>query len=904
MKRTVVSPAFLESNVPGQQSSSRSTQSNSRPVPRATRSQSENGYIHIEVTAKTISVSVCVSTMWLNHPPWQAFSAARRNWPSSSPRREQHEPCSRGISPASLDISIFSFKSGMDPRGKNPASTIKKRGSDTGPQKRSLHREQRRVVELARGPDAVRRARTRLLTTSRGKGSSVLDNMHARTRTETVDPLVKVTELPPGQCSELCNMAILQLLYLKCLVFPGSYLHLEHELQSIHGYTSNFDEILLRFYFRGIPAPRANKITQVYEITPRGQLIIQITNLNSDQLVERVEKFMRLLTCEVFRADEGKMRREWSIAGLQRRAGGGGGETGDLRANPPTSGIVQHDSHVPKHNVKYKNHHAFLYLSFRVKDLYCTRLKYLIVADSYGDLFFAHLLPTASELPVDNVGRRFLSRRLDFDSHTRIRWFGPHHFQPLITDSEIALEKVDIMEIHWPLCGKQLEKKKNRKVTQSESNPRTAGCESVWTLNLTKYCIVGDNPRVASVGCEDDISVVSPVSRQLYGPFAGTASGLSAVECRSHPFPPAVFSRISRSIASADRLPRVHVSIAIVPWTAILQLLLVSESLNISGLSTLGIPTCVLGQGRADWCTRPSDVMALSQASVSQFHPFVRQKLTLAKVLTNGRIELMANSDWLLVARSTGRLHGRDWSLEILPYSTRVRKNAKTATSNPDGECKRTGRRQRTLQASLFVVRRLTSPQTGILCARAHFDVDKQFLSPTTAYKRCLASSHSQCPTCPYRTGQAARETTCSPSLPTLPDAYRSVRPLKCMQVKAVHDKESIFEISLRKKSLLLPSYNLTGALKRHAPSKVGNSGGQAGFKSAQLIANSLRTFCSRSDSGQLLPGGRYFVGTVLQFQLHSALCKAAGQHNPGQPQSKPLHKCDLYKSKEAGNLL
>ncbi|XP_068081855.1 angiotensin-converting enzyme [Anabrus simplex] len=46
-----------------------------------------------------------------------------------------------------------------------------------------------------------------------------------------------------------------------------------------------------------------------------------------------------------------------------------------------------------------------------------------------------------------------------------------------------------------------------------------------------------------------------------------------------------------------------------------------------------------------------------------------------------------------------------------------------------------------------------------------------------------------------------------------------------------------------------------------------------------------------------------YFVGTVLQFQLHRALCQAAGQYEPGNP-NKALHKCDIYRSKEAGNLL
>ncbi|KAM8945786.1 angiotensin-converting enzyme [Pelodytes ibericus] len=41
----------------------------------------------------------------------------------------------------------------------------------------------------------------------------------------------------------------------------------------------------------------------------------------------------------------------------------------------------------------------------------------------------------------------------------------------------------------------------------------------------------------------------------------------------------------------------------------------------------------------------------------------------------------------------------------------------------------------------------------------------------------------------------------------------------------------------------------------------------------------------------------RYFVSFVLQFQFHKALCEAA-KH------TGPLHTCDIYKSKEAGNLL
>ncbi|XP_064597980.1 angiotensin-converting enzyme-like [Liolophura sinensis] len=42
----------------------------------------------------------------------------------------------------------------------------------------------------------------------------------------------------------------------------------------------------------------------------------------------------------------------------------------------------------------------------------------------------------------------------------------------------------------------------------------------------------------------------------------------------------------------------------------------------------------------------------------------------------------------------------------------------------------------------------------------------------------------------------------------------------------------------------------------------------------------------------------RYFVSFVIQFQFHKALCEEAGQG------SVPLHECDIYRSKEAGNKL
>ncbi|KAK7872177.1 hypothetical protein R5R35_001739 [Gryllus longicercus] len=47
-----------------------------------------------------------------------------------------------------------------------------------------------------------------------------------------------------------------------------------------------------------------------------------------------------------------------------------------------------------------------------------------------------------------------------------------------------------------------------------------------------------------------------------------------------------------------------------------------------------------------------------------------------------------------------------------------------------------------------------------------------------------------------------------------------------------------------------------------------------------------------------------YFIAHVLQFQFHKSLCEAAGQYNPNDTNSEPLHKCDIFRSIEAGNLL
>uniref|UniRef100_A0A0P4W2J2 Angiotensin-converting enzyme n=1 Tax=Scylla olivacea TaxID=85551 RepID=A0A0P4W2J2_SCYOL len=54
---------------------------------------------------------------------------------------------------------------------------------------------------------------------------------------------------------------------------------------------------------------------------------------------------------------------------------------------------------------------------------------------------------------------------------------------------------------------------------------------------------------------------------------------------------------------------------------------------------------------------------------------------------------------------------------------------------------------------------------------------------------------------------------------------------------------------------------------------------------------------------GANVPYIRYFVSFVVQFQFHKALCMKAGEYDP-QNASKPLHKCDIYQSTEAGNAL
>lgn len=45
------------------------------------------------------------------------------------------------------------------------------------------------------------------------------------------------------------------------------------------------------------------------------------------------------------------------------------------------------------------------------------------------------------------------------------------------------------------------------------------------------------------------------------------------------------------------------------------------------------------------------------------------------------------------------------------------------------------------------------------------------------------------------------------------------------------------------------------------------------------------------------LSSRRYFVSFILQFQLHEKLCQAANQ-------TGDLHRCDIYRSKEAGAIM
>lgn len=46
-----------------------------------------------------------------------------------------------------------------------------------------------------------------------------------------------------------------------------------------------------------------------------------------------------------------------------------------------------------------------------------------------------------------------------------------------------------------------------------------------------------------------------------------------------------------------------------------------------------------------------------------------------------------------------------------------------------------------------------------------------------------------------------------------------------------------------------------------------------------------------------------YFVSTVLQFQIHRAMCRETHQFRSGDPH-RPLHKCDIFRQPAAGQIL
>lgn len=52
------------------------------------------------------------------------------------------------------------------------------------------------------------------------------------------------------------------------------------------------------------------------------------------------------------------------------------------------------------------------------------------------------------------------------------------------------------------------------------------------------------------------------------------------------------------------------------------------------------------------------------------------------------------------------------------------------------------------------------------------------------------------------------------------------------------------------------------------------------------------------------VPYVRYFVSFIIQFQFHRALCIEAGEFDPQNSSSKPLHECSIYNNAKAGNLL
>lgn len=47
-----------------------------------------------------------------------------------------------------------------------------------------------------------------------------------------------------------------------------------------------------------------------------------------------------------------------------------------------------------------------------------------------------------------------------------------------------------------------------------------------------------------------------------------------------------------------------------------------------------------------------------------------------------------------------------------------------------------------------------------------------------------------------------------------------------------------------------------------------------------------------------------YFVAYILEFSFYKSMCIEAGQYDPNNPLSEPLHKCDFYRNTKAGDKL
>jgi len=65
------------------------------------------------------------------------------------------------------------------------------------------------------------------------------------------------------------------------------------------------------------------------------------------------------------------------------------------------------------------------------------------------------------------------------------------------------------------------------------------------------------------------------------------------------------------------------------------------------------------------------------------------------------------------------------------------------------------------------------------------------------------------------------------------------------------------------------------------------------GFSTVGLVAWFLFVFLGT-------PYLRYFIAAMSELMFHKSVCLEAGEYDPTDP-AKPLHKCDIFGSKEAG---